>query len=300
METFQYDSQPAETYEAALARVEALRAAESVGVNPVCQTQLLTHGRKTERAVVLLHGYTNCPHQYRMLAPRVHELGYNVLAPRLPYHGLADRMAEDHAKLTAEDLVACANQAVDIARGLGERVTVFGFSMSGVVAAWIAQHRTDVDRVLIVAPGFALRAIPDRLTPLVRRVARRLPNTFRWWDPVLKAHIPGPQHAYPRYSTRALAELLRLSAAVQAASRRFRPAARSIVVVTNACDPVLDNRIAGRVVQRWRRQGAARLQTYEFGPELDLSHDFLDPDQPRARPEQVYPTLIELIVGDEA
>src|SRR5881409_3633515 len=51
---------PASDYDEALRRVELLRAADSGDLNPVCRLELMSHGRRTGRAVVLLHGLTNC------------------------------------------------------------------------------------------------------------------------------------------------------------------------------------------------------------------------------------------------
>ncbi|MCZ7573717.1 MAG: alpha/beta fold hydrolase [Ardenticatenaceae bacterium] len=288
---------PATSYAEAAARVEALGAADGASVNPLCRTQFLTHGRTVERAAVLLHGLTSCPRQYQALAPSCYDLGYNVLVPRLPRHGLADRLTEDLATLTAEELLACVAEAVDIARGLADRVTVVGLSMGGVLASWVAQHREDVDRVVIVSPGFALKAVPLAATPLAWRLARWLPNRFVWWDPVRKAEPVPPLHNYPRFATRPVAEVLRLAATIQAQARRARPAARSIIVVTNANDPVLNNASTNRLVDQWRRRGAEQIRTYEFSADLGLVHDIIDPDQVGQRTDLVYPVLLDLITA---
>ena len=63
-------------------------------MNPVCETQFMTHHRKVDRAVVLVHGYTTCPEQFHALGQRFFDLGYNVLSAPLPQHGFADRMTD--------------------------------------------------------------------------------------------------------------------------------------------------------------------------------------------------------------
>lgn len=290
-------TQPAATYPTAVARIEAIRAAEGAEINPVCRTLLLSHGQKSERALVLFHGLTNCPRQWAQFAALAHERGFNVYVPRAPYHGLADRMTTDLARLTTNDLRDFAEESVTVAQGLGERVAVLGFSMGGVLATWVAQHRADVDRAVILSPGLALQAIPLRLTSVAARVAARLPNRFIWWDEEVKDGGEGPLHAYPRFSTRALAAMLRLGASVQRAARREPPAARQIVVATNPGDPALDNRAIGAVVAAWRRHGAA-VQTYEFEAADHPDHDIIDPDQLTSYPTTVYPRLLTLL--DEA
>ena len=75
---------PATTYAGAMERFEKLSAQDDNGanpVNPLCRSQLLTHGEKVERAIVLVHGIPNCPQQYAKLGPLFHERGLNVLIP---------------------------------------------------------------------------------------------------------------------------------------------------------------------------------------------------------------------------
>jgi hypothetical protein len=71
-------------------------------LNPVCHSQVLSHGRTMERAIIFMHGMTNCPQQYVELAPPFYERGYNVLIPRMPCNGLADLDTNALMDLTAE------------------------------------------------------------------------------------------------------------------------------------------------------------------------------------------------------
>ena len=284
---------PVQGYSEAVQRIETLRAQEAPDMNPVCRLQLMTHDRQVERAIVLVHGYTNCPQQLHELSQRFYDLGYNVLLAPLPHHGLADRMTEEQARLKAEELVAYADEMVDIANGLGNQVVMLGISGGGVTTAWAAQNRSDIDLAVIISPAFGYQQIPTPLTLPAGNLYLALPNSFQWWDPSRQAEI-GPAYAYPRYSTRALAELLRLGFAVQAAARLEPPAAASILVVTNASDTSVNNVLTSAVVKVWREH-KARITTYEFEAELRLGHDLIDPTQPDARIDIVYPRLIDLI-----
>ena len=51
------------------------------------------------------------------------------MIPRIPHHGLKDRMTEDYAKLTALELTQLSDESMDIAQGLGEHILVAGLSM---------------------------------------------------------------------------------------------------------------------------------------------------------------------------
>ena len=286
---------PATTYEGALRRIDALRSADGGDVNPLCHLKLMTHGHRVARVVVLLHGLTNCPQQFEALGEVLYRRGANVLIARVPHHGLADRLTPDLARLTAGELTRFGDRVTDAGVGLGDSVTVAGLSLGAVVAAWIAQERRDVDRAIVIAPLFGVPQVWTPLTPGFTRVMRWIPNRFVWWDDQRRAAIPGPPYVYPRFSTRALGEILRLGAAVAAKARSAAPGAVSITLVTIARDPAISNPAALEVEESWRRRAPGRVRAYQFPERLHLGHDIVDPLQPYANTEAVYPVLADLM-----
>jgi len=297
------DSQPRPIadYAEAIARIAQLQARDDETINPLCRTLLHTHGEKVERALVFLHGFTNCPQQFHILAQNFFEQGCNVLVPRLPYHGLRNRLSDDIARLSAAELARFTDEAIDLAHGLGDQVSVLGLSLGGNLALWAAMQRADIDRAVVIAPLLLPRHVPERLLPLVVRVGEFAPNLFIWWDSRYKEKLPGPQYAYSRFSTHGLAAVFALARDVQ--QRTFEdnalPRARSIVVVTNANDPALDNRPLLAIVKRWRANGAANVETYEFDASLNLIHDIVDPQQAEQHTDIVYGILIASINGTQ-
>lgn len=283
---------PTQTYTQAEEAARAHIAAHEAGLRPDCTGKLFTHGRQTERAIVLLHGFTNCPRQFYALAERYHARGYNVFVPRFPYHGLYNRAPQELAKLTPEDLVRTGMTAIDIARGLGRHVTVMGLSMGGLVTAWLAHHRTDIDRAVMVAPALAFQAGVFALLPLYASYARLAPNRFVWWNPNVEERALGPEHAYYGFPLRALSAVLRLAVLVGQEAGRQTPAARSLVVIVNPTDESIDNNGVRAITQRWRRRGANVL-LYEMPAAWKLEHDLIDPMQPSQQIDRVYPLLIE-------
>jgi len=284
---------PAQSYAEAVQRAEILRAQEPPDMNPVCRLELMTHDNKVDRAIILVHGYTNCPQQFHELGQRFHDLGYNVLIAPLPHHGLADRMTEAHAQLKAEELAAYADETVNIAQGLGEQVIMMGISAGGATTAWAAQNRSDIDLAVIISPAFGFKQIPTPLTAAVMNIYTFLPDSFVWWDPALQAKAP-PAHTYPRYSQHALVQTLRLGFAARADAQRRQPAAKKMAVVFNANDNSVNNALTMDVVKIWQAHGA-NLTTYEFEANLKLGHDLIDPTQPDQRIDIVYPRLIDLV-----
>jgi alpha-beta hydrolase superfamily lysophospholipase len=288
-------SNPARDYAAAEARIRAFQARDTPEVSPAMRTCFLTHGARTQRAILLLHGYTNGPKMFLPLGRAFHQRGFNVLIPRAPYHGLKDRLTSAHARLTARQMLAYLTEAVDILQGLGEQVTVSGLSMGGMLTAWAAQFRPDVHLAAPISPGLGFLAIPAEVTPLVAGLARCLPNIFRWWDPALKDAPVPPLEAYPRYASRTLGHILLLAGRIQAAARRQPPRAGAVLLITNPCDEAVDNRAAERLVSSWRAAGARNVETYAFPAEYRLIHDLIDPEQPQQRVDLVYPILLDLI-----
>jgi esterase/lipase len=201
----------AATFAAALAEIDALAASEVAdpAIDPRCVSFALQHGAATKRAIVLLHGFTNCPRQFESLAQLLFEGGFNVFVPRLPRHGMLDKLTAELAGLTAAELAACGARSTQLAAGLGARTSVLGLSAGATVAAWLAQTEP-LDRVVAVAPFFSVARVPSALEPALAGALTLAPNLQLWWDPRVKAKL-GPDHAYPRFATHALAQCLELA-----------------------------------------------------------------------------------------
>ena len=289
---------PAATYAEALARIDSIRALEGPDVLPACRTRALVVGDRTANVIVLFHGFTNCPKQFDSLATSMVRDGSNVVLPRVPRHGLGDRMTPELTRLTAEELTRSGMAAVDIARGLGTRVTVAGLSSSAVLAAWLAQNRPDVDRAVLLAPSFAPRGMEGAVARRLTNAMLRTPNFFVWWDRKRKADVAGPRQCYPRFASRALAEVYRLGFTVLGEADRAGPRAKHLAIVTTASDEGVNNDIARELARRWRARGA-HVQTYEFPESLDVRHDMIDPEQPYQRIHISYPVIERALAGTD-
>ncbi len=286
---------PATDYEKAMARFAEVLAQEKEieTLNPVCHSQVLTHGRKMERAIILMHGMTNCPQQYAQLAPLFFERGYNVLIPLMPCNGLADPDTEALKDVTAEQLRDCSNTMVDIGRGLGDHLTFAGISGGGTMAAWVAQNRSDVDQAVLIAPAFTIaRGIGVRLSRLVMHLFLVMPNIM---TQRFRPFTGAVGHNYHGFATRGLGQMMRLGFSVYDAARTTKPAAQSVIVITNAADAAVENGSTRELVDRWRAAGLDRVETCEFDASYHLIHDVIDPKQQKQQTALVYPVLLDLI-----
>jgi acetyl esterase/lipase len=297
LDTFTYTSQPAASYEDAMARIAEVQARDDASVNELCHTIALTHREKVENVVVFYHGYTNCPEQFRVLGETLYAQGYNVFIPRMPHNGLTDRLTDDQQNLTSEELIAWGSEAIDIAQGLGENVAVSGISGGGVLTAWIAQTRADVDVALSIAPTFSYKQVPTGFLTQFTNLAYTLPNIFVWWDAELQENAPGPTYGYPRFSSRAVGGVLRLGLATQNLARASAPQAGHIIVTTNSNDLIVDDALVNSTVESWRSHGT-EVEIYTFSADLNIGHDIIDQYQPDQQTAIVYPIIVGLIAGE--
>jgi len=287
-------ARPANTYEEAVARVTALQAKDGSDVRDDSRTRLWSQGKKVEHALVYYHGYTNAPPQFKILGEELCKQGYNVLVPRLPYHGLKDPLTTEQSKLKAEDMAALTQETVDIAKGLGNKVTIAGLSAGGVMAAWAAQFRSDVDLAVVMSPAFGLPIVPSWVSSIFTFAVRHLPNFYIWWDPRVKEKIVGPPHAYPRFSTKGLEETFRLGKEVRQAAKSTKPLARKIQVILSDFDAAVHLPTAKKVTAEWKQHGADVSQ-YVFAKDLKIWHDMIDPAQSTQQIDVVYPVVMPLL-----
>ncbi len=287
--------EPARGYDEAIARFAAIEAAEAdLPLDPRCHSALLTHGAKTARVVVFIHGLTNCPKQGDVLAAQLFALGYNVYLPRIPGHGNADRLTLALVGLKAEDLAASADAALDLALGLGDDVVVMGISAGGSMTAWLAQTRSEVDRAIVIAPYLGpVFLAPWQVRPATN-LARLAPNQMRWWNPDDPLAATAMDYAYPRYSTRAVAEVMRFGLVIADLARHEPPAAASIAAMINDADEAASNPLTLGILEAWRDHGRA-VDLMTIPASRGLQHDVIDPRQPDADIAYIYPLLTTMI-----
>jgi alpha-beta hydrolase superfamily lysophospholipase len=289
-------SRPAASFGEAVARARAFMALDDASILPEAHTALLADA-PADLAVVLLHGFTNHPGQFREFAPMVRAKGANVFIPRLPEHGDVDRLTTRLKHLTAEAWLASATEAIDIACGLGKRVAVLGISTSGLLCAYAVQYRSDVWRSVPVSPFFALLQLPHGVSSSIGALLRWVPNMFLWWDPRVKAK-QRPRTAYPRFSTRALGQALRISDLVYRDADREKALAQQAYTIVNRADPAVNNAVSAEVSRDWhglRGYGVA----YRELRNLPTNHDIIEPDNPLARTDLVYPILLDALFSEE-
>ncbi|HYW53020.1 MAG TPA: alpha/beta hydrolase [Candidatus Elarobacter sp.] len=272
-------------------------AADST-ILPAALPRLYEHGKRARHAVVLFHGFTNCPQQFDELARALRERGCNVYVPRIPRHGLRNRLTRALGGATSAEWMRCANESYELARGLGETVTALGLSLGGTMVLWLAQTQP-VDLAIPVAP-FLLPVPNAKFIPKAfvgdpaMRLLHTLPDMYWWWDVRVKQRSK-PHYAYPGYPTHALTEMVLFGDAIAAQARTSAPRGRRCVLVLNQDDNAVDNGVNRRLLALWQRHGA-RYRELVLRGLGGPRHDVIDPTTfPQGR-TLVYPTLESLIL----
>lgn len=291
-------AQPAADYATAMARFGALRQAEEAdpGIRSDCYSQIYDHGARTQRVVVLFHGYTNCPKQFAQLAGELYGQGWTVFVPRAPHHGMAEGAPGVMGSITADQLRSYADASVDIASGLGEQVSVLGLSGGGTVTSYVAQHR-DVALAVPIAAFLGIPAVPAPLTP---QLVNFLDAAPAWdirdstWDDPTRPKFP---HGVADTTTHGAAAYMTLGNEVFGAASTSAPAASRVVVVINDADDTVNNPRIEDLLALWQAKAPSAVSAYHFDASLKVLHDLVTPDRPGAKPELTYPVLLQILGG---
>lgn len=279
-------------YELAQERLERFLRRDHAGIGELGRTLVFDHGRRMERATVLFHGLSASPHQFVDVAKALYARGHNVFVPRLPRHGYSDRLSDALAGLNARQLKACAADSLEIARGLGESICVSGFSLGGLLAAYVGQFNA-VHRVVAVTPFMGVAFVPSRFRIALARWVLRRPNRFLWWDPIQRERQM-PAHGYPRYASHAIGHGLTLAHELIEAAYAYAPEADEVIVVVNSREPAVNNSAILQLVEQWTKHKPQAVRVHRF-TDLPFAHDIIEPKRYPEVAQRVAAVLVELI-----
>jgi esterase/lipase len=265
-------------WQTSLDLVAALQAEDGPDVAAPCTTQALLHEGPAEEAVLLLHGYTNAPPQWREIASAYFEAGANVLVPRVPFHGLADPLNKELSHLTPQVLAEFTDRAVEAAEGLGTRLRVAGLSLGGLLAAYAAKHHDSVAEAALIAPFFQPKAVPTWVDAPFDAAMRALPDVYSWWNPAKKEAEVRGTWAYPKFSMKAIAAMIAMRRDLERDEPRRTNKAERVVLVINEHDIAIRNDVAEALTKAQFAELAGKLDIVVVPGDLCLTHDLVEPN----------------------
>ena len=253
---------------------------------------LLTHGARTARVFVLLHGFTDLPEQFVVVGEHLFTGGANVYIPRLPHHGERRSPMRSLGRISAAELARFGDSSIAIARGLGDSIIVVGLSAGGAIAGSVAQSRAEVKRAVLIAPALAAATLSDGQEQGLVILASKLPEITRTEAPI--------DSTRPDYlqgiTTHGLAQVLLLGQQVREASTNRAPAAQEMFFLLNEADHTVSEDAAREVAQRWYGHGA-RVEVYRFPAALKLQHNLMAIDARGGNVGLVFPVVEALALG---
>ena len=139
----------------------------------------LAHKEKTDKAVLLIHGYAGYPGEMVRPARDLYERGFDVYAPRLPGCGTT---GEDFGRSTGKDWLGLVLNAARDLRARYKTLYVLGHSL-GTALVILASQSVRFDRIVLAAP-----AVAEKAPSIMIRIAS-----------VFKKKMPKPWQSDPSY-----------------------------------------------------------------------------------------------------
>jgi carboxylesterase len=128
-------------------QVRDLNADDFTLLKPINQ-----HGEKTDRAVVLLHGFSSSAAVYRYLLPQLKNYDA-VVCPNLPGHATS---IEEFSHVTAEDWLASTMAICEELFKKYNKVDIIGLSLGGLLICKLNEHFA-FNHIFLLAPALKLQ-----------------------------------------------------------------------------------------------------------------------------------------------
>ncbi|XEQ94171.1 Carboxylesterase [Sporomusa carbonis] len=133
-----------------------------------------------EKGVLLVHGFTGSPSEMRLLGEYLNNLGYTVLAPRLPGHGITP---EEMAKTVWPHWYGSVEDGYHFLTGVCSNIAAVGLSMGGLLTLKLGSEYPLSKLAVLSTPIYIankrLKLLPvyRMFTNYVSKQRRRLPET---------------------------------------------------------------------------------------------------------------------------
>ncbi len=283
---------PARTVAEARERFALLAQRDGPQISAAGRSRLYAGDAPARLAVVLIHGFTNCPEQWVPFSANLVRDGCAVVIPRLPGHGFADRSAKTIGRVKAHELLSIANDAVDVAAGLADRVFICGLSIGGAIAVWLALRRPDIATAVSIVPFIGISKLGAEANAVAAWALSTLPDVFVPWDPSGKNRSI-PPYGYTHFPTRVLGECLNVGMGCYDEAKTRAPAG-NVHFLLNAKEPACNNELSLEMARRFSADRSGSTQTVVLD-DLPANHDIIDPTNPQERTAIVYPRVRSLI-----
>lgn len=158
-------------------------------------------GRKTDYAIVYLHGFSASPVEGLPVLPQLAEkYRMNLYMPILHDHGLEGRSVMEH--LTPQDYVASAKEAIAIGRELGDSLILASCSTGGTLSIMLAPQEPRVAGMIMYSPNIDL--YDKRSSMLLKPWGKHILHLIKGEENVLDYTPEQAAYWYERYHAQSI------------------------------------------------------------------------------------------------
>ena len=146
----------------------------------------ILHAAKSDKAVLLVHGFTGYPGELTRPAEDLFDKGHDVFVPRLPGHGTCgkDFLASSH-----NDWIKAADNAVTDLLSRYREVSVVGHSMGGAIAAILMERHSDIKRGVLCCPGIEIGFLDEKTVKALSFISRFIKKMKKEWHSDERYHL---------------------------------------------------------------------------------------------------------------
>lgn len=230
----------------------------------------LTHvdeNREGRKAILLLHGLSSSPQVYGELAEILFDEGYDVFAPRLPFHG---KDLESFHDLKWQDLILFADEYADTLFDQYDSVSVLGQSNGAVLGVYLGT-KYDFEHAVFLGGSFVFPA--EKMAQLEKAewvkwiylYDKKKPRLADIWDDAaLEERI-----AYPYMAINALLEFRDMLAYVTEKMSEFNAPvlllqSRGEATLTEENMEFLKENLGSQIQEEYWVEGCGHVVTVDF------------------------------------
>ena len=155
--------------------------------------------KNSSTGCLLLHGFTSCTFELRLLGDHLQNEGYTVSIPLLPGHGTTPKDLKHRSWV---EWYEASKKALFELRKVCKTVYVIGLSMGGSIALHLSAHY-EIDGIVALAPGLYLKNKFSFLSHILHPI---YPYSKKWFGPDINADVE--TITYDKIPVKSLSELL--------------------------------------------------------------------------------------------
>lgn len=215
-------------------------------IRPSCTPKLLDHGEKKTHSIVLIHGVSDSPFSVTAIGKKFYEMGFNVLLPLLPGHGIKDP-TKAMAAMTDQTLLTQWKKSVEYAVAeaakMGHQVSIGGLSTGGALSThYLINHPDKIQGGLFIfsaALDFGdFREILVRKDSMFLEMIKKFRDKFK--EKERGSFVGNKPYGYswvPSESSERLSELiLEIEQKYPTKSQRYNDIKQPVFAVHSECD----------------------------------------------------------------